>query len=95
MGRMGKRLVIGMVVLVIGALLLSLGTYVVAYHGMGERDDMIFYDIDIPRTNRIYSSEWRCKLFAPAAWVESKLSNKQVNLWFDDEGIGSCVYSAG
>jgi hypothetical protein len=92
---MGKRLTIGVAVLAACAVLLSLGTYVGAYYRMGDRDDMMFYELGVPRTNRVYNSEWHCKVFAPAAWVESKLSNRQVNLFVNHESFGSCVFSAG
>src|SRR5687767_1074031 len=69
---------------ILAIVLLLIGGYVGAYLGMGERFDQPLVtftgvpDYGAMTTERVYSHKWAPAVFAPAAWIESRLRGAEV-----------------
>jgi len=63
---------------VLAVVLVTLGAYVGGYFGLGEH-----YQHPFASTNtiyRVYRHEWEASLFAPAAWVEGRVRERDVRV---------------
>ena len=66
------------IIAILAILLLLVGGYVGAYLGVGVRVDWRTPSGVLGTIERTYTSKWAVTVFAPAAWVETKMRDVQV-----------------
>jgi hypothetical protein len=75
---------------VLAIVLAMLGAYVGGYFWLGERQEL-----NSVQTTRVYSARWQGTVFGPIAWVEGKLSRREVLLLEEIDGAYSTIFSSG
>src|SRR5688572_214971 len=66
---------------VLAIMLVTLGAYVAGYLALCcEYNEVTISDLEKADELRSYREEWQCRVFVPAAWVESQVSRRVVTL---------------
>ncbi len=77
-GMKSKSQIGGTIAIAVAAIALVLGAYFGAYFGLTDRTD----DVHSTGSTRFVRWKWMEFIFKPAAFVETKLTDREVDTWY-------------